>query len=71
MSFEDAWSVVKEEPLVIHKYIWDEFYRVQRSGRMNMMGHPYVIYFMEGDNWQRAYDHFEEEGNTEPLVIEK
>tara|TARA_R110002012_G_scaffold56946_4_gene146431 strand:+ start:2018 stop:2233 length:216 start_codon:yes stop_codon:yes gene_type:complete len=71
MSFEEAWSVVKKEPLVIEKHIWDEFYRVQQSGKMNMMGHPYVIYFMEGDNWQRAYDHFEDQGNTEPLTIEK
>jgi hypothetical protein len=53
----------------IPKIIWDEFYRVQQSGTMNMMGHPYVIYFMQDDDWQRAYDWFEEEGNTQPLVI--
>ena len=60
---------IKEKPYTISKSIWDTYYRAQMSGHMNMMGHPLVVYFLEGDAWQRAHDHFETAGNIESLVI--
>ena len=58
-------------PYTITQDIWDDYYSVQQSGIMNMMGHHYIGYFMQGDAYKQAYKHFEEEGNTEPLVIEE
>ena len=49
---------------------WNDYYSVQQSGTMNMMGHHLIKKFMPGNNYAAAYDHFEEAGNTEDLVIE-
>ena len=59
----------KDEATTITKVEWVDFYRVQQSGHMNMMGHWNVLKFMPDGNWQKAFDHFEEGENDTPLVI--
>lgn len=56
-------------PYTISKATWDDYYAMQQSGRMNMMGYPTVVYFMMYDAWQKSYDHFERDGRTDDLVI--
>ena len=56
-------------PFKVSKAIWSSFYRAQMSGHMNMMGHPYVVYFLEEGWYQAAFDHFETQGKSEDLVI--
>ena len=56
-------------PYTITKLIWDDYYAVQQSGIMNMMGYPSVKYFFMHDAWQKSYDHFERDGRTDDLVI--
>ena len=56
-------------PYTISKATWDDYYSVQQSGEMNMMGHPSVAYFMRHDAWQKSYDHFERDGRTDDLTI--
>ena len=58
------------KPYTITKGMWDDFYSVQMSGVMNMYGHHLIRYFMHGDAYEQARHHFEDEGNTEDLVIE-
>ena len=48
---------------------WKDYYAVQTSGVMNMMGHPLIFKFMPDGNWQAAFDHFETEGKTTTLEI--
>lgn len=59
-----------EKPYEITKAMWDDYYAVQQSGHMNMMGHRLIGYFMPDGAWQTAYDHFEVAGETTPVVIE-
>jgi len=59
-----------QKPYTITHEIWADYYAVQKSGTMNMFGHPYVIYFFEGDAYSQAKNHFEVEGNTSDLLIE-
>jgi len=56
-------------PYTISKDTWDDYYAVQQSGSMNMMGYPTVVYFMMYDAWQKSYDHFERDGRTDDLTI--
>tara|TARA_Y100001949_G_C15965398_1_gene321313 strand:+ start:1049 stop:1258 length:210 start_codon:yes stop_codon:yes gene_type:complete len=49
---------------------WRDYYRVQQSGEINMWSHPLIFKFQPDGNWQAAYDHFEEAGNTNILEIE-
>ena len=48
---------------------WEDYYSVQQSGTMNMIGHPLIKKFMPGNNYAAAYNHFKKAGNTEDLVI--
>jgi len=50
---------------------WQDYYTVQQSGVMNMMGHPLIRKFMPRGNWAAAHKHFEEEGNTGDLVVQE
>ena len=64
-----------DKPYEITKGIWESFYGTQQRGSMNMYGHHYIGYLSQTDsNGEDAYNlakqWFEEEGNTEPLVIE-
>jgi len=59
-----------KKPYTITKSQWDEYYRVQMSGSMNMFGHHLIGYFCQGDAYGQAKKHFEDEGNIEDLVIE-
>tara|TARA_R110002020_G_scaffold14091_4_gene50179 strand:- start:33419 stop:33613 length:195 start_codon:yes stop_codon:yes gene_type:complete len=58
-----------EKPYIITKDMWDEYYEVQQSGRMNMMGHHLIGYFCQGDAYQQAKNHFVD-NRTSDLVIE-
>ena len=49
---------------------WNDFRSTQLSGVMNMMGHPLILKFMPGDNYQKAKNHFEKDGNTTTLEID-
>ncbi len=57
-------------PYTITHSIWSNYYEVQMSGRINMVMHPSVIYFREHDAWQKSFDHFETNAQTDDLVIE-
>ena len=48
----------------------DEYYSVQKSGKMNMWGHPLIVKFGQECNWKAAYDHFENKGNESTLVLD-
>jgi len=54
---------------------WNEYVRVQRSGVMNMFEHPLIDVLSGGDigniseNYRRCQQHFDEEGNEEPLEM--
>jgi hypothetical protein len=61
---------IPSKPYEISKGIWDDYYEVQKSGRMNMFAYPTVVYFLESGSYEAAFKHFEEEGNTDTLVIE-
>jgi len=50
---------------------WQDYYTVQQSGIMNMYEHPLIFKFAPSGNWAAAHKHFEEEGNTEDLVLEE
>ena len=56
-------------PYSISKDTWDDYYAVQQSGVMNMMGYPTVVLFMRYNAWQKSYDHFEKDGRTDDLTI--
>ena len=56
-------------PYEITQETWTRYYADQQSGHMNMMGHPLVIYFLRKGVWQKAYDHFEVNGNEDTLTI--
>ena len=59
-----------KRPYTITKNIWDDFYRVQMSGTMNMMGHRFVRYFFDDDAYDAAYNHFQTDGETADLEIQ-
>ena len=52
---------------------WNEYVRVQRSGIMNMFEHPLIVVLMGSgklsENYTRCQQHFDEEGNEEPLEM--
>ena len=54
---------------IISQDEWEDFYEVQMSGRMNMMYHWNIRKFMADDNYDKAKKWFQEDGNTEDLVI--
>ena len=56
-------------PYEVSKGIWDDYKRVQDSGVMNMYGYPTVVYFMKYNAWEKCQKHFDEEGNTKPIII--
>ena len=58
-----------QKPYTITFDIWNEFYTTQMSGVMNMFGHHLVRYFMVGDAYEQALEHFKNKGNREDLVI--
>ena len=37
---------------------------------MNMFAHYLIGYFCQGNAYDKAYEHFKEQGKTEDLVIE-
>jgi len=59
-----------ETPYIITEQMWIDYYTVQMSGRMNMMGHPLVIYFMGSNAYSQALEHFQVNKNKSDLVIE-
>ena len=59
-----------QPPYTITHAMWSNYYDVQQSGRINMMMHPNVIYFMSHNSWQKSFDHFETNAQTDPLTIE-
>ena len=61
--------MIPSVPYTISKPEWDDYYAVQQSGVMNMMGYHSVKYFIAHDAWQKSYDHFERDGRTDDLVI--
>lgn len=63
-------AYIPEKPYKITKSMWDEYYSIQQSGVMNMMLHPNIGYFCSHDAWQKSFDHFEKDANTDDLVIE-
>lgn len=56
-------------PYTITKKMWSQYHNVQKRGRMNMLLHPLVEYFMEDGVWKQAFEHFEVNENQEDLVI--
>ena len=50
---------------------WQDYYSVQESGVMNMWQHPLIVKFAPDGNWQAAFDHFEDQKRTDPLVIDE
>ena len=56
-------------PYEVSKSTWDDYRRVQDSGKMNMFGYPTVVYFMKYDAYEKCQKHFDEEGNTESITI--
>jgi len=56
-------------PYEISKRTWDDYRRVQDSGKMNMFGYPTVVYFMKYQAYEKCLQHFDEEENTEPIII--
>lgn len=54
----------------ISKAEWKWFEGDRQSGHMNMFGHPLARKFVVNDNYEKAYEWFEAEGNTQDLVIE-
>ena len=61
---------IQTKPYEIDKSTWDDYYAVQKSGTMNMFGYPTVVYFLADGAYQKAFNHFETEGNLDPVVIE-
>ncbi len=59
-----------DKPYTITKLMWDDYYTVQMSGRINMMEHHLIGYFMSDGVWKQAHEHFEIEGNEDDLLIE-
>ena len=59
-----------DKPYTITEEMWIEYYTVQMSGRMNMLGHPLVKYFMIGTAYAQSLQHFQVEGKGTDLVIE-
>lgn len=58
------------KPYTITKKMWDRYHQVQKSGRINMMLHPLVEYFMSDDAWSKSFEHFENNNSKKDLVIE-
>ena len=58
-----------QKPYKITLDMWNDFYSVQMSGVMNMLGHHLVRYFMHDGAFRQALEHFQDESNTEDLVI--
>ena len=56
-------------PYEITQEIWTRYYADQQSGHMNMLAHPLVMFFLGRGVWQKAYDHFEVNGNEDTLTI--
>ena len=56
--------------ITISKSEWDDYYKTQMKGTMNMFGHWNIRKFAPEGNWRKAHDHFETENKTDPLVIE-
>ena len=49
---------------------WEDYYSVQKSGRINMWLHPLIGKFAPDGNWEKAFDWFETGSNDGTLVIE-
>lgn len=60
----------KPQSTTIHKEVWDDYYKVQLSGRINMMMHPNVGLFIPQGRWEQSHRHFVIEKQTTPLVFE-
>lgn len=60
----------KPQSTTIHKEVWDDYYKVQLSGRINMMMHPNVGLFMPKGRWEQSHRHFVIEKQTTPLVFD-
>lgn len=61
--------MLKEFPYTVCKIVWDDYYKMQMSGRMNMMGYPTVELFIRGRCYEKAFEHFETNQKTEDLVM--
>ena len=60
---------IPKPPYEVSKRTWDDYRRVQDSGKMNMFGYPTVVYFMKYRAYEKCQQHFDEEGKTEPITI--
>jgi len=57
----------------ICKAVWDDYYRMQMSGKMNMFGYPTVAYFTQNEYpnaYRQAFEHFETNGETTELTFQ-
>lgn len=54
----------------ISKAEWNQFEKDRKSGHMNMFSHYLARKFVVNDNYEKAYEWFEAEGNSQDLVIE-
>jgi hypothetical protein len=53
----------------ITKAEWEDYYKVQRSGKINMMSHWNIVKFATGDNYPKARKHFKDDKNETDLVL--
>jgi len=53
----------------ITKAEWQDYYKVQQSGKINMWGHWNIVKFATGDNYSKARKHFLDDKKTTTLVI--
>jgi hypothetical protein len=63
-------GVIPKTDYTVTRSMWKEYYAVQMSGRINMMLHPLVVFFMSHNAWQKSFDHFETNAQTDALIIE-
>jgi len=55
---------------LITRSMWEDYYAVQQSGKINMLHHPLVGFFVNHDAWQKSFDHFETNAQTDGIIIE-
>jgi len=63
-------GMIPKADYLITRSMWTDYYSVQLSGRINMLHHPLVGFFMKHNAWQKSFDHFETNAQTDDLIIE-
>ena len=53
----------------ITKAEWQDYYKVQMSGKINMWSHWNIVKFATGDNYSKARKHFKDDKNETDLVL--